>query len=739
MMTDIYSNDSIDCAVCQNTYHMCCVSPPLVKKPSRGFAWACGPCSKAQEKKLEARNTPNINNLNILDEDELIDEETDSQVATGDIAETNLYTSMMMNEAEATFNPGTAEQTHQASLWLFRYLGIHCKVEDALDYDDRIYPRASSRLGPRHQANVPPWHGHPVEYIKPPESKKKNIKGGSHKKDSKMPKESLSAAENDKNYRDHRPKWVLDEPHGYVNRGEDYDVTDPRCTSQLLFKLPESFELPSLALKNREPVQVTVAEREQHIFDYMSHAAGLAQPLGLPLLSTNLLDIALEILHTHNYDTEKALDALSRVDRKIFKEPDLTASEIKKFEDGVCKFGSEWHSIKKHVKTVSPANIVRFYYTWKKTERGKLIWGNYSGRKGKKEAKKEKFEATMSGLKLQDDVADENDDSAFDNDKAFLKKREFQCKFCNTRNSRQWRRAPNTPAGCTVPENPNGKGSGKEKGPQLLVALCRRCAELWRRYAIQWEDVDEMAKRVAQAGGRAWKRKADEDLLKELIAANEISNYITYPADSTDASAISTPVAVASCTTMGTDPPRKKIKTSSEKESAEIPIESVNLAPVKKKSVAEKSTPSRQMPLLPPPLPELPKLKALPCFICGEIEPLLDQHLSCKECRMAVHRNCYGVVGDNSRLSKWTCDMCSNDKNPQVSLVSSSSFKNFSHPNFASNTNACFVQLNLLKKILLSLQKSPLRKNRKKSENEIVFSENMNKKLLTTTGINKSK
>lgn len=28
---------------------MNCVRPPLLKQPSRGFAWACGPCSRAQE------------------------------------------------------------------------------------------------------------------------------------------------------------------------------------------------------------------------------------------------------------------------------------------------------------------------------------------------------------------------------------------------------------------------------------------------------------------------------------------------------------------------------------------------------------------------------------------------------------------------------------------------------------------------------------------------------------------
>ncbi|CRK16242.1 hypothetical protein BN1708_017470, partial [Verticillium longisporum] len=33
---------------------------------------------------------------------------------------------------------------------------------------------------------------------------------------------------------------------------------------------------------------------------------------------------------------------------------------------------------------------------------------------------------------------------------------------------------------------------------------------------------------------------------------------------------------------------------------------------------------------------------------------------------MTVHRNCYGVT-DNRITGKWTCDMCTNDKNPQVS------------------------------------------------------------------------
>ena len=642
---------------------MSCVNPPLLKKPSRGFAWACGPCSKAQEKKLEARNTPNINDTVIDGEDEeFIDEEDDFPCTLGDALDTGRTSPTRSSEEEPSIHPGTAEQIHQASLWLFRYLGIHCKVEDALDYDDRIYPRASSRLGPRHQANVTSWPGRPVEYVKPADIKKKYVKGGGHKKDSKLSKETLAALEADKIAREKRPKWVMDEPPGYVNRGEDYDVGDPRRTSELLFKLPEVGESSERGNDDSGSDHLSIHEREQIVSDYMECAKKLAKPLGLPPLSTNLLDVALDMLRISEYDPEKALEMLSVADKKLFKEPELSPAELKKFEDGVTKYGSEWHSLKKHVKSVSAADIVRFYYTWKKTDKGKLVWGNYSGRKGKKEAKK----AEANAGKLQDDVADEHDDSAFDNDKAFEKKRGFQCKFCATRSSPQWRRAPNTPAGTMIMENPNSKASGKDKSTQLMVALCRRCAYLWRRYAIQYEDIDEVAKKVAQGGGRAWKRKIDEELLKELVATNETMGSAADAPPVGPISAGGTPAPGSSNIPAGAEPPRKKIKGAAERDSTDPALDSggvVTAGQQKKKAAIEKPAP-------PPPPPEPPKAKLLPCAICGQMDPLGDQHLTCKDCRLAVHRNCYGVVGENRSPSKWVCDMCSNDKNPQVSIVS---------------------------------------------------------------------
>lgn len=639
---------------------MSCVSPPLLKKPTRGFAWACGPCSKAQAKKLEARNTPNIADL--ADDDEL-NEGEESPAATEVVNNTGPTSpARSINQDDSLV--GTNKQSQQAN-WLWRYLGQHCKVTDALDPDDRLHPRASSRVSKMHQVTVPNWPGRPVEYVKVAEVKRKYVKGGAPKKETKQTKDAAAALEAEKRARENRPKWVMDEPPGYTIRGEDYDNDDPRCTAKLLYKAPQAQQLVPVPDDDNDISMENLDEAALNdmIKDYVDEAVSIARPLyNIPEKNTtNTMDVALQTLQSSGYDMKKALEAMKNLDKKVFKEPELSPLESKKFEDAVTKYGSEWHSIKKHVKTMSAANVVRYYYTWKKTDRGKQVWGNYSGRKGKKEAKQ--AEATAAPGKLQDDVADEYDDSAFDNDKAFVKKRRFQCKFCTTRQSRQWRRAPNTAAGSMISEATGAKATGKDKNnTQLMVALCRRCAELWRRYAIPWEDPDEVNKKIAQAGGKAWKRKIDEELLRELVAANEVTNVPDNPVYAGPSSADGTPIPTIP--PVQAEPPRKKAKTVPEPEVANPFIEpAVSQAPVqKKKAPVEKPPPP------PPPPPEPPKPKVLPCAICNNLPPV-ETLLACKECRLSVHRQCYGVVGDRSP-SKWMCDMCSNDKNPQVSIVS---------------------------------------------------------------------
>ncbi|RGP81534.1 lid2 complex component snt2 [Fusarium longipes] len=584
---------------------------------ARGFAWSCAACSRAQERKLEARNTPNVNDPTFdAEDDEPMDEE-DEEMQGIDTSRTS------PEEGDHAPHEGTAEQIYQASLWPYRYLGMHCKPEDALDYDDRIHPRAATRIGPRNQATVLPWPGQPVEYVKPLEFKKNG------KKDTKS-KEALAAIEAEKISRGQRPKWVQDMPPGYTVRGEDYDEDDPNCTAKPMW-IPPSEDVI----------------KEKDINQYMEKAKGMAKDLGLPERSTNLQDVAADTLFHTGFEAKRALKALAEKDKAEFKEPELTPAEQKKFEEAVIKYGSELYLVRKHVKSMHYGMVTRYYYAWKKSERGMQVLENMAGRKGKKEAKR----AEAAANKLADDVADNDDDSAFDADKANQKKRGFVCQFCSTTSSRQWRRAPNPTSG--VVNDGGSKNSNKDKGQERVVALCRRCAELWRRYAIRWEDMEEVAKKVAQSGGRAWKRKQDEELLKELQAAKEMGLMTPERAPTPSA----TPIAVTSVQ----EPPRKKLKGApldkdADNGHSDTASAAGSTTSKKKDKVVESVA-----------VPEMPKPRVLPCSVCGELEPQGDQHLSCRECRLTVHRNCYGVM-DNRNSEKWTCDMCVNDKNPQVSI-----------------------------------------------------------------------
>ena len=627
---------------------MNCVRPPLLKKPARGFGWSCGPCSRKQEKKLEARNTPIVGERVLEgEEEELIDEEEDEHVAgPADGSDPDIQNSGP--------RPPTAEQIAQAKLWPYRYLGIHCRVEDALDYDDRIYPRASSRLGPKHQANVQVWHGRPVEFVKPVDVKKRYLKGSYHKKDAKMTKETVAALEADKMTKDQRPKWIMDEPLGYVPRGDDHLNSDLKNTAQLNFRLPQ---VGGVSSRGGDDISSTIGsdQREELVNDYMERAKKMAKSVGVDEYSTNFLDKALELWTSNDYQSEKALQQLQNVSlRKDLKEPVLTKDEIKRFEEGVARYGSELRLISRHVgKTQRHGEIVRYYYMWKKTPRGKQIWGNYEGRKGKKQAK-------QADSKLLDDVADDVDDSAFDNGKAASRKQGFECKFCATRRSPQWRRAPATAPGTTVPVDPTLKNS-KDKSAHLMLALCQRCAGLWRKYGIQWENIDEVAKKVANGGGRAWKRRIDEELLIELVSANEASSIGMSTTAAAAAASVGMEVPPSLTIQPGQDGPKKKQKIGVDTQ-ANLGTQNVIPSDLPKKKIVEK-------PPEPPLVPEPPIIRILPCAVCYHFEPVgTDEHLRCRHCRLTVHRNCYGVPEDRAN-DKWTCDMCTNDSSHQLSTT----------------------------------------------------------------------
>lgn len=643
------SNDSVECAVCHDTYHMNCVRPPLLKKPSRGFAWACAPCSRAQERKLEARRTPLIGDINTdADEDEVLEEEEDDAaggVKTSAPSPTTL---------EAEDRPATQAEIAHAKMWPMRYLGIHCRVEDALQYDDRaIYPRASSRLGPKHQANVLPWYGRPVELVKPVEIKKRYVKNTGNKKDTKLTKETQAAIDEAKAQRAQRPKWQQDEPPGYEHRGEDLPSKDRKITAKLLFKMPPEGVHSSRGLDDN-PVPP-----EDVMDSYMERVKNVATEIGVLPHSTDFLDMAIYHLHKTSFDADAAIKQLrqterigsypaSRLDvRTDLRDPQftLTREEKKRFRDAVGKYGSELRNVRLAVRTASHADIVRYWYYWKKTDEGKEIWGSFGGRKNTK--RKAEMDAAS---KLLDDIADDHDDSAFDNDKIGTRQRKMVCKFCSTRKSRCWRRAPGVKPGQTIPAD----GRSKDKNSQLYLALCQRCARLWRKYAIQWEDQDEIAKKVSQAGGRAWKRRVDEELIREWNLAAQESSI----ADTVDAAELVSAVQAIN------EPARKKAKTGPDGTSTPSGAE-----PSGKKRANVPAPPPPPREPTPPIVPNDPKMKNFPCAVCECYELPSDSLISCRDCKLTVHPSCYGL-GD-VYPGKWSCDMCQNDRREAAGVVSS--------------------------------------------------------------------
>lgn len=163
---------------------------------------------------------------------------------------------------------------------------------------------------------------------------------------------------------------------------------------------------------------------------------------------------------------------------------------------------------------------------------------------------------------------------------------------------------------------------------------------------------------VAQGGGKAWKRRVDEELLREMYAAQSDSGSKHGTPEYVDL-----PVAAAQVVN---EPPKKKQKTiaavNGDTSGTSTPAnETVSKKKEKEKPVA---VPKAQTP--PPPVPAQPRLRDLPCVICQSVAGV---RLECAACRLTVHKACYGV--EDSRLAnKWYCDTCKNDKKESVSYVS---------------------------------------------------------------------
>lgn len=493
-------DDSVQCAHCSNHYHMLCVDPPLARKPSRGFGWSCALCSGARERKmLENRGIDSVDRMDSQMSSPLSSGNATPIVITGvnstssnNINKNGLTRSeqlAMAFDGRIKSHKLTEAQKNQLKLWPFRYLGVHAKIEDVLDMDDRIYPRAASRLGNKHQCSVPEWSGRRVVYYETEKPAKRPGKKAKTNNLKKLPTKLLSTLTDShdtleeinkllKLEKKQRPSWLQEKPNGYIERGS-------ADTAELMWNMPKD---PSIDV-------------DRFLENY---AKPLASSVGVEPYTPNFLDACLKAYMDCNFDVDKAVDKIKLLNRDILKEPTLTAEEVERFEEGVGKFGSELHDVFLHVGTKPSADIVRFYYLWKKTPNGHKIWDNFEGRKHKMRPEHARNEG-----ELVDNIADANDDSKFDVNKARKLGRNFLCKHCHATKSTNWQRAPGYPV-------------ANDSNP--VIALCMRCARLWRKYACVWEEPEEVIRKFTSKSGGivSIKRgRIEEELLEDAHAILE--------------------------------------------------------------------------------------------------------------------------------------------------------------------------------------------------------------------------
>ncbi|EDO19398.1 hypothetical protein Kpol_1002p45 [Vanderwaltozyma polyspora DSM 70294] len=468
-------SQSIKCDDCGISIHLFCMDPPRDRKPNKGIIWICQSCISIQDnlkdaiKEKEEQTQENLKNINIAKE------------------KLSAKSNLIMAKDKNTF-------PHNS--W-FQYLGEHMVTH----WEDNLYreinlpcPFKCSRTGPKYQwsqcLDVSPWKPEP------------------YSNDTAANQRGLDDKEN--------VLWKLD--------------------------------------------KAKITEKE--LDTYVSQCKRFFPPrLKMQPESVNFLDMIMEILMNNDYNINKSLgDCENLLTRESLREPTFSAAEIKKFEAAVKEHGSELHPVCKEVGSQPMSMIVRFYYYWKKTSNGRKIWGNFKGRSKNKNKNKnknneknkdtdgegssingDKYKQTRirkpSRIVLENQKSNPEielkyiDDSSFETENLSSLKSCFKCLYCSIDYSPMWYRVTggseddniNTRMKTGVNEKTESSTKGVHTTHTLsetndrLEALCIRCARLWRRYAIRWDNPINVLKRIHGSSNNNVQKFLDEIFDEETV------------------------------------------------------------------------------------------------------------------------------------------------------------------------------------------------------------------------------
>lgn len=242
--------------------------------------------------------------------------------------------------------------------------------------------------------------------------------------------------------------------------------------------------------------------------------------LPLPPYSSDYQDRALLELQKSNHDPDRALESLSKLTTEDFGYiVDWTKDEVKSFEEGVTLHGHDLYQVGRMVPSKRHADVVRFFFKWKKTDRYEPVYSQWT--KVYKPAKR--FKKCDVGKSIspgagepthqQDDKSNYNNhDSESDAESGVEEPdptvirvspeamKDFGCANCGTTESRIWRRMPT---------------DIDLKRKVFHQVLCNDCGEIWLKYSIMPKTTNEGGQRgrfrSPKAGGGMKRKRLLED------------------------------------------------------------------------------------------------------------------------------------------------------------------------------------------------------------------------------------
>ncbi|KAI8385709.1 PHD-zinc-finger like domain-containing protein [Blakeslea trispora] len=626
---------SVKCAACQKSYHMACLNPPLVRKPSKGFAWQCAFCTRQEalssaSSPQSTANSANMSNANSrvpspsLSNDK--EDESNDNTNRKDAKRQTRYTRSQVLRVQPKqsyalqskedakplstggFSPISdtsiklklknkglkSQQVRMTHMWPFRYFGVNTHIRDILDVDDRIYPRVKSRIGTKYQANIPELGSVASHRSLSPAS------------DVQSPSSSISKTGNSSKAKKNEKRTKGQKNTTQTTNGSKRSAeSSPKDTS---ISLPSLEDVPpQLPIRGGDDT-VTYLYRpdvlsEPEMDHYMEEIKKM-ENTPLPTHSSDFIDRALLELEHNNYQTDIAYRKMSRLTKADFKHlVEWTPREIEAFEQSIRDHGHDLNYAKSSVKTKSMADIVRFFYQWKKTDRYEPVYSEWTKiyrplkrfKKFPRKAEDQEGDKENDGTSLEKEAKEEEQEVNITTEeesdptivpRATYSTKSYQCMNCLTHKSHIWRRSP----------------SDIDRKRQVFnKVLCNDCGIFWLKYA------------------------KTKPISPEIRIAN--------------ISAISAQQATLAGSTKNEDDKKRK-------RLGEYPSKIV------------KKTKEDRLVL---------KFDRSDCLVCSRMGPT-ERLYTCYDCGLSVHTDCYGISSKTDKIG-WRCDPCDNQHKPISSYV----------------------------------------------------------------------